>query len=95
MSGHVSDGCRFVCYCGAAYPNLAGLVEHYGSIHPRTAPDSRQRQPAPAIADGLELVADGATVADAADAVGLPTSTLQWHVWKRGGVKAVRDEVPA
>lgn len=97
MSGHVSDGCQFVCYCGAAYPNLAGIVEHYASLHPRPqpVPDNRRRQPVRAITDGLALVADGATVAEAAEAVELPKSTLQWHVSRRGGIRAVREAVPA
>ena len=65
MSGHVSDGCRFVCYCGAAYPNLAGMVGHYASLHPRPqpVPDNRRRQSVQAITDGLALVADCPEVA--------------------------------
>ena len=33
--------------------------------------------------------------AEAAEAVELPKSTLQWHVSQRGGVRAVREAVPA
>lgn len=96
MNASDSSKLRFVCACGAAYRDLAGIVDHYASLHARimeVVPDNRPRNDPAVIAEGMGLVSEGATVAEAAEAVGLPRSTLQWHVARRGGVAALRDAV--
>ena len=96
MSANDSDGQRFVCACGAAFATLPAILAHYGGLHaritqPEPEPESQPLRRSPElISEGVELVAEGATVAEAAEAVGIPKGTLQWHVSQRGGVGALR-----
>lgn len=97
---HAGAGLAFVCRCGAVFDRPSGLLEHHDEWHGdpsiEVIPEPAHKSVSPVeVADLIRLVRYGASIREAAAAVGVDRWVATRLVVKAGGAQRLRTGVPA
>lgn len=89
---------HYRCRCGECFPGPSALYKHFNRVHARALDieaEGRRTYDHGEREDLLELVAEGVSIIEAADAVGMVFGTACSYVAQAGGATALRRKAAA